>query len=79
MRRRPTRQTHDLGAHTPRPGHTATAPAVPLVVTTITPTHERCPRCAGPARLDLFDLDRALADLTCLDCGRRFHARSPRA
>jgi hypothetical protein len=48
-------------------------------VPTTSPTEDGCPNCGGSVRIDLFDLVRSVAHLTCLDCGFLFTARSPHA
>ena len=48
-------------------------------VATTSPAQERCPRCGGSVRLDMFDAVEAVAHLTCLDCSLLFTARSPSA
>jgi hypothetical protein len=50
----------------------------PRVVTTPQPTKDRCPQCQGTVRLIRFDLDRAVAEMHCLDCGLQYTAKSPR-
>lgn len=48
------------------------------VVTTTQPTRDRCPQCQGTVRLLRFDLDRAVAEMHCLDCGLQYTAKSPK-
>lgn len=48
------------------------------VVMTTQPTKDRCPQCQGTVRLLRFDLDRAVAEMHCLDCGLQYTAKSPK-
>jgi hypothetical protein len=48
-------------------------------VPTTNPVQEPCPGCGGSVRLDMFDLVTSVAQMTCLDCGLLFSARSPNA
>ena len=48
------------------------------VVTTTQPTRDRCPQCQGTVRLIRFDLDRAVGEMHCLDCGLQYTAKSPK-
>ena len=47
-------------------------------VTTTQPTKDRCPQCQGTVRLIRFDLDRAVGEMHCLDCGLQYTAKSPK-
>ena len=47
-------------------------------VSTRTPTKDHCPSCGGKVRLDHFDLDHAVAQMSCVDCGFSYQAKSPK-
>lgn len=39
---------------------------------------ERCPTCEGTLRLDRWDLDEAVAHISCIQCGFRYRTKRPR-
>ncbi len=41
------------------------------------PVKDRCPHCGGSVRLDMFDLDNAVARMSCTDCGLAYAVKSP--
>ncbi len=41
------------------------------------PVKDRCPHCGGSVRLDRFDLDDAVAQMSCTDCGLQYSVKSP--
>lgn len=42
------------------------------------PAPERCPTCEGTLRLDRWDLDEAVAHISCIQCGFRYRTKRPR-
>lgn len=55
----------------------APVPSGPVVASKA-PVKDRCPSCQGKVRLDRFDLDHAVANMSCTECGFTYTAKSPK-